>query len=457
MTIFNKLFGLIPTSILVLILLGTPAMSADLRENVDAALAARGLIPPGQIGRLTQTKRAQALNKMMRLEAEYLQQPGVFGSGRLRLDLVQNKAFGTRGWKIQKGAQEVARAGLKKMHMAEEVQMWIESRKPDQIKMAQAVLELPATGTIDPETFKQANAYIKAGYETDITKLDFVKYVAGPINTTMFYRAATEGRIYVPDLDKEEEWRILKGLGMSEVDIQTIREAPLEIDKNDPSLDSREDMMATEYLSNPALYSAVIKIRNRAATDNKLAGSEPRVKTGSYENGLAAFNRGEFKTALRYWSPASANGDAASQVMLGWLYGNGLGVSRNYVEAVEWYKKSANQGNPDAQFNLGFLYAGGFGVSKNYKQAVNWYIKAANQGNIQAQNNLGLMYGLGKGVTRNYIKSYAWFTIAIQNSENSQAQNTEKIIGARITIAKYMTLAQISKARRIAREWRPGG
>ncbi len=450
MTTFNKLFGLIPTSILVLILLATPAMSADLRENVDAALAARGFVQPDQIGKLTKIQRAQALNKMLTLEAEFMQQPGVFGSGRLRLDLVQNKAFGSRGWEIQKGALEVARAGLKKMHMAEEVKAWLESGNSDRIKMAQAVLELPATGTIDPETFKQANAYIKAGYETDITKLDFVKYVAGPINTTMFYRAAAEGRIYVPDVSSAEGEAMLTGAGFTQNDITALKALPV-------SGMTRERYVASEYMNNAVVYAKIIKVRNRAALNNKLVIPVSEAYINPYQKGIEAFKRGDYKAAIGYWRPAAMNGEAASQLMLGWLYGNGLGVSRNYVQAAKWYRKSAIQGDSDAQFNLGYLYAGGLGVSEDNAQAVKWFRKSANQNNIQAQSNLGLLYGLGKGVSRNYIKSYAWFTIAIQSGKNNQDKTIKKISNSREFIAKYMTPAQISEAKRIAREWNPEG
>ncbi len=295
MTIFNRLFGLIPTSILVLVLLATPAVSVDLRENVDAALAARGFVQPGQIGKLTKIQRAQALNKMMTLEAEFMQQPGVFGSGRLRLDLVQNKAFGSRGWEIQKGALEVARAGLKKMHMAEEVKAWLESGNSDKIKMAQAVLELPASGILDPKTFRQAKAYIQAGYETDINKLDFVRNVAGGINPTMFYRAAAEGRIYVPDVTTDEGVAELKAAGIADDLITAMKYLPSAndpgVDSTTPGVTSREEFLATEYMSNRAVYTEVIKIRNRAALNNKLVISVSRADVNKLiaEMGNAAF------------------------------------------------------------------------------------------------------------------------------------------------------------------------
>jgi hypothetical protein len=41
-----------------------------------------------------------------------------------------------------------------------------------------------------------------------------------------------------------------------------------------------------------------------------------------------------------------------AQNHLGWLYQSGNGVTKNYVEAVKWYRKAAEQGLGDAAYNL---------------------------------------------------------------------------------------------------------
>ena len=45
-------------------------------------------------------------------------------------------------------------------------------------------------------------------------------------------------------------------------------------------------------------------------------------------------------------------GDMNAQNHLGWLYQSGNGVTKNYFEAVRWYRKSAEQGSSDAIYNL---------------------------------------------------------------------------------------------------------
>lgn len=78
-------------------------------------------------------------------------------------------------------------------------------------------------------------------------------------------------------------------------------------------------------------------------------------------------------------------GNAQSQYLLGWSYGNGKnGLQKNESKAVEWLGKSASQGYEAAQYYLGWCYFYGFGVDKNYKKALEWYQKAAKQGNTEA-------------------------------------------------------------------------
>lgn len=49
---------------------------------------------------------------------------------------------------------------------------------------------------------------------------------------------------------------------------------------------------------------------------------------------------------------AAESGDMNAQNHLGWLFQSGNGVTKNYVEAVKWYRKAAEQGLGDAAYNL---------------------------------------------------------------------------------------------------------
>ena len=70
------------------------------------------------------------------------------------------------------------------------------------------------------------------------------------------------------------------------------------------------------------------------------------------------------------------------------MYEKGYGVSKDYSEAVKWYRKAAEQGDAEAQNNLGQMYRNGYGVSKDYSEAVKWFRKSARQGREAAKDNL---------------------------------------------------------------------
>src|SRR5258708_118816 len=106
-------------------------------------------------------------------------------------------------------------------------------------------------------------------------------------------------------------------------------------------------------------------------------------------------------------------GDAPSQVSLGVVFFHGnLGVAKDEVEAVKWYRKAAEQNYAEAQWSLGTCYAYGQGVSKDEVEAVKWYRKAAEQNYAQAQNNLSVSYAKGRGVAKDHVYAYKWTLLA---------------------------------------------
>jgi TPR repeat protein len=112
-----------------------------------------------------------------------------------------------------------------------------------------------------------------------------------------------------------------------------------------------------------------------------------------YSDGLAAYNGGNYATALSDWVPVatpSANnaGDANAQNYLGEMYLNGTGVAQDYGQAAHWFQLAAAQGNIGGQVNLGQMYMNGTGVAQDYGQAAHWFQAAAAQGNAVAQYDL---------------------------------------------------------------------
>src|SRR5699024_3683032 len=62
------------------------------------------------------------------------------------------------------------------------------------------------------------------------------------------------------------------------------------------------------------------------------------------------------------------------------MYNNGKGVSQSYQEAAKWFRKAAEQGDANAQGLLGEMYYDGKGVSKNFVMSYMFAALSAAQG-----------------------------------------------------------------------------
>jgi len=102
-------------------------------------------------------------------------------------------------------------------------------------------------------------------------------------------------------------------------------------------------------------------------------------------------------------------GNLVAQNSLGLCYYFGRGVAKDYVQAVNLWRKGANQGDAYAQHLLAHRYATGEGVAKDSVQAVNLWRKSADQGNAKAQFELGNSYATGEGVAKNAVEAAKWY------------------------------------------------
>lgn len=74
-----------------------------------------------------------------------------------------------------------------------------------------------------------------------------------------------------------------------------------------------------------------------------------------FDAGLAAYDRKDYTTALKEFSPLAKQGDPQSQHLLGNMYLYGRGITQSDSDAALWFGRSALQGNPDAQLMFGML------------------------------------------------------------------------------------------------------
>ena len=64
---------------------------------------------------------------------------------------------------------------------------------------------------------------------------------------------------------------------------------------------------------------------------------------GPLEDALAAYQRGDYATAMRLLRPLAEQGDAKAQSNLGVRYDEGRGVPQDYVQAYMWFDLAASR------------------------------------------------------------------------------------------------------------------
>lgn len=115
-------------------------------------------------------------------------------------------------------------------------------------------------------------------------------------------------------------------------------------------------------------------------------------------------------------------GYAPAQDTAGRCYEQGVGVARDDLQAIYWYKQAARAGVAPAQVGLGDCYREGRGTIKDAALAYDWYRKAAAQGDAAGQYKLGLCYCHGIGVGADREKALYYFKKAAEGgSADAQA------------------------------------
>jgi uncharacterized protein len=204
---------------------------------------------------------------------------------------------------------------------------------------------------------------------------------------------------------------------------------------------------------------------------------------GPFEEGDAAYGRGDYAAAFQTWKGLAEQGSQTAQYGLGQLYSLGQGVPQDDREAARWYERAASTGHVSAQSRLGALYDEGRGVPQSLSKAMKWYRRAAQQGDLNAQIALGLIYGTGRGVPQNSLQAVKWFSRAAEQGDALAQYNLGLIYASgyagapkddvqalvwfslaakgghddarkqRDTLAAALSQEQVQQAEKIAQDW----
>ena len=117
--------------------------------------------------------------------------------------------------------------------------------------------------------------------------------------------------------------------------------------------------------------------------------ARPVASRADFADGAAAYDGGDYQTALEIWRALAVGGDPAAQLAVADLYLAGNGVAVDPIEAARWFRAAAEQGDPLGQLNLGDLYSRGLGVERDLVQAYVWFSLSAGQGRLWPRARLG--------------------------------------------------------------------
>lgn len=165
-----------------------------------------------------------------------------------------------------------------------------------------------------------------------------------------------------------------------------------------------------------------------------------------YEAGLAAYESGQYETALAEWQPLAESGDARAQFGLGMLYANGFGVEMNDSKALHWFGEAAARDHAEAQYRLGVMHQNGWGVPMDDEAAAEWYEKAAKQGLTEAQVALGQVYAAEYCVRYDPVKAYKWYAIAAKLDDIDAVEKRD-------TLAQKLSPEELEQAKALVSEW----
>ena len=143
--------------------------------------------------------------------------------------------------------------------------------------------------------------------------------------------------------------------------------------------------------------------------------------TELWEEGKKRYLAGDHAGAAQLILRAAQAGHLEARNQIGYMYEAGDGVTKNPVEAAEWYQAGAAQGHARCQFALGSLYEAGRGVKENWDEAARWYQRSAMQDDAYGMFSLGRAYQFGIGVPLDLNTAVTWYDKAAAKGHGQAA------------------------------------
>lgn len=134
-----------------------------------------------------------------------------------------------------------------------------------------------------------------------------------------------------------------------------------------------------------------------------LSVSAATVQAASIVAAERAYEQKDYAAALEELETLVKENDTDALYLMGKMYRNGEGVTKNHQQAETLFASAARQGHLKSVNALRSI------KNEAYKIEFDEYLPKAQQGDAQAQNRIGEMYEYGQGVTRDLDQALAWF------------------------------------------------
>lgn len=100
-----------------------------------------------------------------------------------------------------------------------------------------------------------------------------------------------------------------------------------------------------------------------------------------FDKGMKAFDNSNYNLAINLFiKSCNKNNNKSACHNVGHIYDNGLGVQKNYLEAMKYYKKGCTLGYSHSCYNVGIMYREGQGVYKNEEQSRHYFELSCKKG-----------------------------------------------------------------------------
>lgn len=125
-------------------------------------------------------------------------------------------------------------------------------------------------------------------------------------------------------------------------------------------------------------------------------------------NASKAYSVGKFSEAFALYKELALGGHGESQIFVGWMLLEGMGVASDPAEAAQWFQRAASLGSPQGAF----YWARYLTSQGHHNEAFPWYQKGAAANYLPAIFWVGYVLAEGKGVPTDIQGAYKYLTRA---------------------------------------------